>query len=134
MSVHNAIGALFSIARTDPGNYTAIAAGAETTEAAFTEALGLLAEGQTAVLVVYYEEPLPVPFTGFDEEGSFPRAWACRLERSTKAGVSLSSQRSTKEADPIALSDLAALRFLLSEETSYTHHTGQRAWHWQRHA
>jgi hypothetical protein len=37
----NAISALFSIARKDSASYTAIAAGDETIEAAFTEAIGL---------------------------------------------------------------------------------------------
>src|SRR5206468_1426631 len=62
MSVHNAIGALYSIATKQIGPYTAIAAGEETVEAAFIEALGQLADGEAAVLIVHYDEPLPPPY------------------------------------------------------------------------
>ena len=137
MSVHNAIGALFSIARGDTSAHAAIAAGSETVEAAFTEALGLLSDGAEAVLVVYYEEPLPEPHTKFSEQQDFPRAWACRLRRSETAGITLRARTSTcatasHDANSIP-TDLAALRFLLSQDTHYDHLAGSRTWHWQRH-
>jgi hypothetical protein len=45
LSVHNAIAALYSIARGHRGNYLALAAGQATVEAACLEAAGLLADG-----------------------------------------------------------------------------------------
>src|SRR5258706_3168992 len=89
LSVHNAVGALYSIVRGYTGNYTAIGAGEETAEAAFTEALGLLGDGAPAVMVVVYDEPLPVPYVHFREYADFPRAWACRLTPTAGAGFSL---------------------------------------------
>ncbi|GAB3246051.1 beta-ketoacyl synthase chain length factor [Chitinimonas naiadis] len=134
MSVHNAIGALFSIARADTTSYSALAAGAETVEAAFTEALGLLADGADTVLLVYYDEPLPELFEAFSESLSFPRAWACRLRRVSQGGISLSAGSVTSDVRPVVLpADLAALQFLLSDAHAHTHTAGARQWHWQRH-
>ena len=59
LSVHNATGGLFSIARTDHANSIALAAGQSTVEHAVIEACGLLAEGEPAVLLVAYDCPLP---------------------------------------------------------------------------
>lgn len=132
MSVHNAIGALFSIARKDPGAYTAVAAGQETIEAAFTEAQGLLADGAPGVLVVYYEEPLPAALHSFALPHEFPRAFACYLEPAL-TGISLSTTISEDSSNSDLPADLAALRFLLSDEPLYKHTAGGRTWLWQRH-
>jgi len=135
LSVHNAIGALFSIARQDPTSYTAVALGEETAEAAFTEALGLLADGEPCVLVVCYDEPLPEPFDGFNRSDEFPRAWACRLSRAQAGGLSLETLPAQAEARATDLPpDLTVLRFLLSTETTLEHTVGARTWRWQRHA
>jgi len=136
MSVHNAMGALFSIARNDTTCYTAISAGVETIEAAFCEAMALLVDGEDAVLVVYYEEPLVEPFAGFGEAGEFPHAWSCRLSRAASGGYSLASVVSNESGGmPAELPpDLMALRFLLSGTSSYTHVAGPRTWQWRRHA
>ncbi|QDQ27803.1 beta-ketoacyl synthase chain length factor [Chitinimonas arctica] len=142
MSVHNAIGALFSIARADPGNYSAIAAGEETIEAAFTEASALLADGAPAVLLVYYEEPLPAPYQGFAEPGGlpdFPRAWACRLIPTEQGGYSLCSrQAEAGGAEPAVAdlpADLAVLRFLLSGTApTLTRRLAGKTWHWRQDA
>ena len=151
MSVHNAIGALFSIARQDQGNYTAVASGPETVEAAFCEAIGLLADGAPAVMVVYYEEPLPVPFQHFDEPDAFPHAWACRVTTAVSGGVSLTARSATELAGgaPAASgshdvscntqhhallnADLLALWFLISDQKSHHHCVGTRCWEWARH-
>lgn len=135
MSVHNAIGALFSIARQDQTSYTAVAQGEETTEAAFVEALGLLASGEPAVLVVCYDEPLPEPFDGFNRADEFPRAWACRLSSAQMGGLSLEALPAQGEGKPTEIPpDLAVLSFLLSNEVVLEHTVGTRTWRWQRHA
>ena len=59
LSVHNAIAALYSIARGHRGNYLALAAGQATVETACLEAAGLLADGAREVRVVVYESRLP---------------------------------------------------------------------------
>ncbi|WP_206434472.1 beta-ketoacyl synthase chain length factor [Iodobacter ciconiae] len=133
MSVHNAISALFSIARKDINSYTAIAAGGETLEAAFTEALALLADGASSVLLVYYDEPLPAPHHIFTDTADFPHAFACQLIKSEQ-GIHLSS-RSSEQNNLAGLSDTAAvLHFLLSEQPECQHTVGSRTWVWQRNA
>src|ERR1700752_613779 len=58
LSVHNATGGLFSIARHDHANNIGLAGGKTTIENAVIEACGLLAEGEPAVLLVAYDCPL----------------------------------------------------------------------------
>ncbi|MDW5416431.1 beta-ketoacyl synthase chain length factor [Iodobacter sp. CM08] len=131
MSVHNAISALFSIARKDTASYTAIAAGEETIEAAFTEAIGLLADDDAAsVLLVCYDEPLPAPHHVFTESPAFAHAFACRLVKADR-GFSLSSHATTHPADDLP-DGLAILHFLLSEQHSLRHTAGARTWLWQQ--
>lgn len=136
MSVHNAVGALLSIARRDTGNYTAVAAGEETVEAAFAEAFGLLADGAPAVTVVYYDAPLPAPYDAFGAGEPGLHAWACRIRLSESGGYSLEPVRG-RAADMCeqALSgDLAILHFLLSGTMrEHVHVTEPRAWLWRRH-
>lgn len=138
-SVHNAIGALFSIARGDQTSYTAVAGGEATAEAGVTEALGLLADGARAVTLVVYEDALPIPFDGFTPTGDFVHAWACRLVAASGAGLSLDCQASEGAAarrsdDGDALPpDLAALRFLVGNALEWKRTQGARTWHWRRH-
>lgn len=113
VSVHNAIGALYSIARGDTANYLAIAAGDATVSSAFTEAIGHLADGAPAVMVVVYEEPLPGVYQAYAGQVLFPRAWACRLVPVTQQGISLEwSENPASEA--AEATDLAILKFVTS--------------------
>lgn len=60
LSVHNTTSSLFSIARNDRSHSTSIAAGAASLEVGFLEARSLLSEAPAAaVLLVYFDEPLP---------------------------------------------------------------------------
>ena len=138
-SVHNAIGALYSIANNYTGPYTAIAAGDETVEAAFTEALGQLADGEPAVLVVYYDEPLPPPYDVFEEGVEFSRAMAFRISLVDSGGYTLRSSPATAEVPAPMLAglttDLAVLDLLVSDAANrYVHTVGARRWEWANHA
>jgi hypothetical protein len=138
LSVHNAIGALYSIARGDTSSYGAIAAGEETVEAAFTEACGLLADGVARVLVVIYDEPVPTPWEHFSEPAAFPHAWACLLGAETgESAVRLGCHTGppgTVPAEAAGLpADLQALRFLVSGVRQWEHPVGARRWRWERH-
>lgn len=134
LSVHNAIGALFSIARSRPDNYTAIAAGDETVEAAFTEALGLLADGAAHVTVVYYEAPLPDVYASFEQPGADIRAWACRIAPCTEGGYSLAAGPAAAPGRDDLPADLAILRLLTGHGGDrYTHRPGRCDWQWRRH-
>lgn len=140
LSVHNAIGALWSIAGGHTAPYTAIAAGDETVEAAFTEAIGLLADGAPAVMVVCYDEPLPAPYDVYAGHPDTPHAWACRLRLSHGAGISLSSVAATAgaaagtDAPPDRSADRRVLQFLRSDAVALDHRAGARLWQWRRHA
>jgi Beta-ketoacyl synthase, N-terminal domain len=136
MSVHNAIGALYSIARADPRAYSAVAAGPETVEAAFVEASGQLSDGAESVLVVVYDEPVPDPWQQYSETPDFPRAFACRVRRAGADGCFRLTCHSG-EAGPSTgelPADLQILRFLVSGAERFDHRTGHRFWRWQRHA
>jgi hypothetical protein len=137
-SVHNAIGALYSIANAYTGPYTAIAAGEETVEAAFTEALAQLADGEPAVLIVYYDEPLPPPYDVFEEGVEFARAMAFRIRLANDGGYSLQSGPATQELPAVLpqglTTDLAVLDLLVSgAPRSYVHTVGARRWAWVNH-
>lgn len=140
MSVHNAFAALFSIARGDRSNYSAVSAGAETAECALVEAIALLGEGAAQVLVVYYDEPLPEPLTMFAPAHEFPRAWACRIARSRVAGIemahlsdSVARPAATRATDADAMPpDLALLHFLVGLQPAHARRIDGRCWLWTR--
>lgn len=135
MSVHNAIGALFSIARQSHANYTAVAAGDETVEAAFIEAQGLLTEGAQRVTVVYYEAPLPLAYAEFEACSGFTRGWACRIALAQAGGYHLQPTALEEPATKGELpADLDILRFLVaSDALSHAHAANGRSWQWSRH-
>lgn len=129
LSVHNAIGALYSIARGDTENYTALAAGDATVPMAFVEALGLLADGADSVLVVVYDDPLPFVYRRYAAREDFPRAWACRVTRPGDQGFALSRTESGTGSETKLAHDLAVLRFLTSAQQELL--VGD--WMWTRH-
>ncbi len=132
LSVHNAIGALFSIARKDRNNYQALSAGEFSAEAGFAEAAGLLADGAAQVLLVYFDAPLPEAYAAFGEatSASFPHAFACLLSRAQLGGISLSNELPQPSSPPDALPPgLQVLKFLLGDDAKMRRHN----WLWQRH-
>lgn len=80
LSVHNATGGLFTIARQDMANCTAIAAGLETLPHGLLEAF-LLLEESPAVLLVLYEDVLPAPYSRYADELQQPFACSLLLTR-----------------------------------------------------
>ncbi|WP_148715455.1 beta-ketoacyl synthase chain length factor [Chitinolyticbacter meiyuanensis] len=129
MSVHNAVGALYSIAQGNVGNYLAVAAGDDTIPAAFCEAAGLLADGAQQVLLIAYDAPLPERYAHFDTKVGFPRAWACCLAQAPAGGFSLARDETAASVGGLP-DDLAALRFLTTDDAMLV----QNGWRWQRHA
>ena len=129
LSVHNASSAVYSIARGDMANYTAISAGLGSASAGVCEAVGLLAQGEPQVLVVSVEAALPEPYQGFDAHVGSLRAWAALLEPADQ-DVRLESYAPAGSDDPSDLPpDLAALRFL----TGSARQLRQHGWLWSRH-
>ena len=130
VSVHNAIGAIFSIERGDTENYIALAAGKDTVPSALVEACALLADGASSVLLVVYEDPLPVVYASFADSPQLPHAWACRIVPANpeKDVISLTKQPSVsepKEALEDLPMDLAVLRFLIGAASELDAH------HWR---
>ncbi|NCT82770.1 MAG: beta-ketoacyl synthase chain length factor [Comamonadaceae bacterium] len=127
LSVHNASSALYSIARGDTANYTAVSAGPASAAAGVCEALGLLAQRASQVLVVSVEAGLPEPYQDFEPHPGPLRAWAVLLERAEQG---LRLQATAPGPDAAGLPpDLAALHFLTGEAPLWR----QNGWLWSRH-
>lgn len=143
MSVHNAIGAMYSMACGDTASQVAITGGAETAATCIVEAAGLLAEGAPEVLVLCYDSPLPERYAEFADEPEATYAWAWRLRASDSATPSehcfrLSSEPACRRpgapsgASPSLPFGLDALRFMLSQESRSTCTAGATDWTWHR--
>lgn len=135
LSVHNAVGAFFSIANKHVGNYTSVAAGNETTAAAFCEALAFLATGHEEVRIVCYDAPLPEAYAQYETQTHQPlHAWGCVLTKASGAGFSLRSEPALAQAPNHDEADsLSVLRFLNGSDPSYQYRGTRCIWHWQRH-
>jgi hypothetical protein len=152
LSVHNATGGLFSIARRDHGNSLALAAGRSSVEHGAIEACGLLADGAPAVLLVVTDGPLPPVYREFADcdEQAFGWAWLLRAatDPGTGAGGDLNivslrwsacaddtANNSDTERDPQPTAEPGALqimRFFLRGDASLQRHAERRLWTWSR--
>lgn len=128
LSVHNASSAIYSIARGDTSNYTAISAGPCSAAAGVSEALGLLADGAQQVLMVSVESALPDPYRQFEADAHPMRAWAALIESGDD--IHLDAAPSSPQAPAALPPDLAALQ-MIAGTASDLH---QANWHWRRHA
>lgn len=136
LSVHNAIAALYSIARGHRGNYLALAAGRATVETACVEAFGLLADGAPEVRLVVYESPLPPIYAGFADEPDPFFAWCWRLGPADGQGTRLSLGWGAGGEDRPSQGlphGLEALRFLLDGGPALGLDADGQHWTWQRH-
>ena len=139
LSVHNAIGAMYSIARGDPANYSSIAAGTASAAAGALEAAALLAEGAPGVLLVCYEAPLPGEYARFGRCGRAAYAWAWRLAPPRHGEPQVELTWSADEDSDDELVDnlplgLQALRFAVSGAASASAVGEGLRWTWSRHA
>lgn len=138
LSVHNAIGALYSIARSDGSPSCSVAAGAASAAAGLTEALALVADGAPEVLLVCYDAPLPGDYAGFADEPACAYAWSWRVAAATPGQPHFSLSWTPCGNEP-AVRDgglpfgLEVLRFALSDAPAATHKAAGRCWTWTRH-
>lgn len=137
LSVHNAIGGMFSIARGDQANNIALSAGCASVEHALIEACGLLADGEKAVLLVVYDCPLPSIYASYGDPGEAPFAWAWLIEPPQEQVLSLSWEtlpeaRAGDSTMPAA--GLDVLRFFLRGDPSMERIDNRHLWKWTRHA
>ncbi len=139
LSVHNAIGATYSIARADRGNYISLAAGQAGAAACLVEAAALLADGEPEVLVVCYEAPLPGDYAVFHDEtpACYAWAWRVRAARHGEPRWQLSAQAedaaAPRRADDRLPFNLDVLRFYLAGDKHLSRRVGPTRWTWTRH-
>jgi hypothetical protein len=142
LSVHNAIGGLFCIARRDAANCIALAGGSECAESGVLEACALLSDGAERVLLVVSEQPLPPVYAAFESDAARPFAWACLVEPAAGAGDFTLSCDASGDAAPgrgeEVVHDMAgplvALSVLLGLHGDRERVANGRRWHWTRHA
>jgi Beta-ketoacyl synthase, N-terminal domain len=136
LSVHNATGGLFSIARGDHASNIALAAGNGSVEYAVIEACALLAEDDPLVLLVAYDCPLPAPYRVFQDCDEQPFAFAWLMEPPGKEVISLTwsgpleHNRPSLERLPAGLE---VLRFYLRKDPVLERICDTRRWVWSRH-
>jgi len=137
LSVHNAIAAMYSIARRDRSNAVCVAAGGATAAAGVVEAASLLADGAPEVLLVCYDEALPTDYAEFRDEPPCAWAWAWRVARPGPGDRRLSLRAGaidSHEEMPATLpASLEVMRFFLAGKGPLVQHVDGRRWEW-RHA
>ena len=140
-SVHNAIGAMYSIARGDTAAYGSIAAGAASAAAGVVEASALLADGAPEVLLVCYHAPLPGEYASFDREPVSAYAWAWRMVAAVEGEPCLSlewEKLRSEAAHPPEGEELPfglqVLRFAVSGDSEASMTADGTCWTWRRHA
>jgi hypothetical protein len=136
LAVHNAIGAMYSIARRDTSNFSSVAAGAASAAAAVVEAVALLHDGAPEVLLVCYDAPLPGDYAAFADEAAASYAWAWRLgkPRAGQPVFTLACRAANDEGPLHALPfGLDVLRFGLSRDAHLQRECDGAVWEWRRH-
>lgn len=137
LSVHNAIGAMYSIARGDRTNYLSIAAGAASAAAGLIEAYCLLADGAPNVTLVCYDAPLPGDYACFHDEPTAPYAWAWQiaLPQDNEAGLTLRSPSAPATHEHVRQLPfgLALLHCSLTPGASFRRKVGNKQWELTHH-
>jgi Beta-ketoacyl synthase, N-terminal domain len=137
-SVHNAIGAQYSIQRAIRANVSAVAAGANSLEGGWVEAQGQIAAGAPSVLLTVFDAPLPEPYAGSALDAPLARlhAYALVLVPATsgitlQAGPPTALGQAEQQAEPLPAS-LAGLRFLIGETAELLQPHAAGSWRWRR--
>ena len=139
LSVHNAIGAMVSIARGDRAHHSALAGGVSSAGAGLIEAAALLADGEDSVVLVHYDAPLPGDYAAFVDEPAAPYAWAWRVAAPRPGEAHLQMALGAPESPPSDPIDanlpfgLALLRFALSDRPAWHRNADGQSWRWSRH-
>jgi len=136
LSVHNAIGGLFSIVYGNRQEISVVAPGNDGMASGFIEALGLLREGHPQVLLAFYDEPLPAfyPTAPFDLNLPFPCALALRLAVEGEGFPVVLSRLSLTRHDgeqPVQLPTF--IKFLVSEQRVLQLGNRSHSWQWAKY-
>jgi hypothetical protein len=120
LSVHNALAGLLSIAQHNTAGHTAIAAGAESFQAGLIEAAScLIDQPDQPVLLVYYDDALPIPYGELADSSETCLALAMLLTAAREEGeaiiLELRACEESASADAAASKQARAfVRFLQS--------------------
>lgn len=121
LSVHNSNLGLFSIARSDRGAATALAAGADSLALGLLEGANLIAEGAEQVLVCYADDSLAAPYAAFlPEEPSAHRPFSISLLLTRAADAPLRCRLSAAEDGSCNAPEADLMAFLLDESDATT--------------
>jgi hypothetical protein len=137
LSVHHALAGLLSMAWGNRQGHTALAAGPESFCFGLMEAAACLtAAPKETVLLLHFDEPLPDPFSIFEEPEAAPEVLALVLAAD---GPGMPLELSVSPALAKAPSPLSHatefIRFLESTERAELILVGERLeWRWRRHA
>lgn len=132
LSVHNAVGAQYSIIRADTANVSAISNGLFTLESAIIEAAALLSDGHDEVMIVNYDAGPPAIFASHYDEPYADFAFAWRITRGNQFSLEPADlPPTTSQGLPHGLS---VLRFFLGTDASYARADDTAGWKWTRHA
>ena len=135
LSVHNAISGLFSIAYANHQEITVIAPGQDGIAPAFIEALGLLQEHHSQVLLVLYDEPLSDFYPSLPFAVNAPATCALALSVSlTGNGLPMRFCRSPAQRDDgeHALQIFSFLKFLVADDKSLALGNHRHSWEWHK--
>ncbi len=134
LSVHNAIGGIYSMAANETGNITALSAGPDSLCHALLEAWCLLQDGtdQDRVLCVVYDDALPPPYPAENSAGATVQALALEVRKAGTPGTQLRFSLDSNPGDAASTSvNDDFLRLLLNpEHPDLTVSADQRRWHW----
>ncbi|MCX7096951.1 MAG: beta-ketoacyl synthase chain length factor [Methylococcales bacterium] len=136
LSVHNAIAGLCSMAWQNKLQCTVLAPCEEGMAAAFIEALGLLQEGASQVLLVFYDEPLGnfYPAAPFHLSNGETRALALVIGKSGQGqALALSILPLTGNDGEQAIQLSAFIQFLADTQSQLTLKTPRHSWHFENH-
>ena len=134
LSVHNAIIGQWSILRADTSEMTALAGEGDGLEHGVLEALSLLAEGASSVLLVVAEEAPPHLYRCFIDDVPCAYALALRLVPGRDWQLQLGTGQGPRAPWPHGFSLLQALTDGPSAAPlrTFTHYWNSRQWTWSR--
>ena len=135
LSVHNAVTGLFTMARRETMNCIAMAAGPASTEHAIIEAVGLLDETCTSVLIVVSDCRVPDVYLPFQDRLPAAFAWAALIQTSRERSVELTWHPVGNAVDvqePREPDGLRVLRALLAPPEATAYINGAQEWRWSR--
>jgi len=129
LSVHSAITGLWSIARGDHSEMSAMAGDYDGLEHGILEALSLLEEGAAAVLLLIAEQKPPELYQPYIEDVPFSYALALRLVSGTQWRI---QRRAKADSNTTTIwpHALELVRALCLEQKQLRHYCKGRQWEW----